>query len=84
LKQARGQQLGASAHAFPNAHASAAASSAEAGLEFTDSAFKAGDLRELGVALVRGNKIVYGEGLYAAGGTAAMAGAVIPTVKFED
>jgi hypothetical protein len=60
------------------AHASAAA-----GPKITRSAFKAGALRELGVALARGMKS-YCERLCEGRGTAAMAGAAIPTVGFEN
>jgi hypothetical protein len=80
-------RMGAPAHAFLKDLASAAASSAAAGFEVTTSAFKAGALRELGTALVRGNEVVYREALcvYArAGGTAARPGAAVPTVEGDD
>jgi hypothetical protein len=50
---------GAPAHASLKALAYAAALSAAEGLEVTTSAFKAKALRELGVALVRRNEIIY-------------------------
>jgi hypothetical protein len=52
--------------------AAAAASSATAGSDVTTSSFVTGALRELGVALVKGNEVVYREALHVyatAGGT---------------
>lgn len=80
-------RLSQPAHSFLKTLATAAASSASAGAEVTTSAFKAGALRELSVALVRGNAIVYREALtvYAtAGGTAALAGATVPSADVAD
>jgi hypothetical protein len=79
-------RMRAPAHAFLQKLASAAASSALAGSEVTTSAFKAGALRELGVALVQGNELVYREAMclyVTAGVTAAMAGAAVPTAEVE-
>jgi hypothetical protein len=62
--------------------AAAAASSATAGSDVTTSSFVTGALRELGVALVKGNEVVYREALHVyatAGGTAARVGATVPT-----
>jgi hypothetical protein len=45
-----------------------------------------GALRELGVALAKGNEVVYREALHVyatAGGTAARVGATVPTVDPE-
>jgi hypothetical protein len=53
---------------------------------YTLSPLRAGPFRELFVALVRGNKLVYGEAMsfYAtAGRRAATPGAVVPTLDFE-
>jgi hypothetical protein len=64
----------------------AAASSATAGSDVTTSSFVTGALRELGVALVKGNEVVYREALHVyatAGGTAARVGATVPTVDPE-
>jgi hypothetical protein len=73
-------------HAFLKALSSAAASSAVADLEVTTSALKEGALKELGVALDRGNDTLYQEALHLCatmGGTAATA-AADPTIEFED
>jgi hypothetical protein len=64
----------------------AAASSATAGSDVTTSSFVTGALRELGVALVKGNEVVYREALHVyatAGGTAARVGVTVPTVDPE-
>jgi hypothetical protein len=64
----------------------AATSSATAGSDVTTSSFVTGALRELGVALVKLNDVVYREALHVyatAGGTAARAGATVPTVDPE-
>jgi hypothetical protein len=66
--------------------AAAATSSATAGSDVTTSSFVTGALCELGVALVKGNDVVYRVALrvYAtAGGTAARVGATVPTVDPE-
>jgi hypothetical protein len=66
--------------------AAAAASSTMAGLDVTTSSFVTGALRELSIALVSGNEVVYREAshVYATtGGTAARAGAMVPTVDPE-
>jgi hypothetical protein len=66
--------------------AAAAPSSATAGLDVTTSSFMTGALRELGVALVKGNDVVYREALHVyatAGGTAARVGTTVPTVDPE-
>jgi hypothetical protein len=66
--------------------AAAAASSATAGSDVTTSSFVTGALRELGVALVQGNEVVYREALHVyatAGGTVACVGAMVPTVDPE-
>jgi hypothetical protein len=66
--------------------AAAAASSATAGPDATTSSFVTGALRELSVALVKGNEIMYREALHVyatAGGTVARAGAPVPTVDPE-
>jgi hypothetical protein len=62
--------------------AAAAVSSATAGSYVTTSSFVTGALRELGVALVKGNEVVCREALHA-GGTAARVGATVPTVDPE-
>jgi hypothetical protein len=59
---------------------------ATAGSDVTTSSFVTGALRELGVALVKGNEVVYREALHVyatAGGTAARVGATVPTVDPE-
>jgi hypothetical protein len=74
------------AHAFLKSLTDAAMSSAEAESKVTVTAFRATALREVSVALTRRNEIVYREALsmYAtAGGTAATAGAAVPTVDCE-
>jgi hypothetical protein len=74
------------AHAFFKSLTDAAMSSASAGSELTAAAFRASALRELSVALTRGNEIAYREALsvYAtAAGTAATAGAAVATVDCE-
>jgi hypothetical protein len=66
--------------------AAAAASSATAGWHLTTSSFVTGALRELGVALVKGNEVVYREALHVyatAGGTVPCIGATVPTVDPE-
>jgi hypothetical protein len=66
--------------------AAAAASFARAGSDVTTSSFVTGALRELGVALVKGNEVVYREALHVyatAGSTAARVGATVPTVDPE-
>jgi hypothetical protein len=66
--------------------AAAAASSAAAWSDVTTSSFVTGALRELGVALVKGNEVVYREALHVyatAGSTAARVGATVPTVDPE-
>jgi hypothetical protein len=78
--------LGWRAMQFLRTLADAAASSATAGLDITTSSFVTGALRELSVALVKRNEVVYREALlvYAtAGNTAASAGATVPTVDPE-
>jgi hypothetical protein len=74
------------AHAFPKSLMDAAMPSAAAGSEVTVTTFGANALRELSVALTRGNEIVYRTALrvYArADGTAATAGAAVPTLDCE-
>jgi hypothetical protein len=64
----------------------AAASSATAGSDVTTFSFVTGALREVRVAWVKGNELVYREALHVyatAGGTAARAGATVPTVDPE-
>jgi hypothetical protein len=71
---------------FLQALAAAAASSATAVSDVTTSSFVTGALRELSVALVKGNEVVYREALHVyatAGGTAAHVGATVPTVVPE-
>jgi hypothetical protein len=66
--------------------ADAAASSATAGSDATSSSFVTGALRELSVASVKGNEVVYREALHVyatAGGTEARARATVPTVDPE-
>jgi hypothetical protein len=66
--------------------AAAAASSATSGSDATTSSFVAGALRELGVALVKGNEVVYREALHVyatACGPAARIGATVLTVDPE-
>jgi hypothetical protein len=66
--------------------AAAAASSATAGSDVASAYFVNGALRELSVALVKRNEVVYREALHVyaiAGGTAARAGATVPTVDPE-
>jgi hypothetical protein len=66
--------------------AAAPTSSATAGSDVTTSSFMTGDLRELSVALVKGNEVVYREALHVyatAGSTAARVGATVPTVDPE-
>jgi hypothetical protein len=64
----------------------AAAASSTAGSDNTSSSFMTGTFRDLSVALVKGNKVVYREALHVyatAGGTVARAGAMVPTVDPE-
>jgi hypothetical protein len=64
----------------------AAASSATAASDVTTFSFVTGALREVSVAWFKGNEVVYREALHAyatAGGTAARAGATVPTVDPE-
>jgi hypothetical protein len=66
--------------------ADAVASSATAGSDVTTSSFVTGALRDLSVALVEGNEVVYREALHVhatAGGTTARAGAMAPTMDPE-
>jgi hypothetical protein len=62
------------------------AASATAGSDVTTSSFVTGVLRELGVALVSGNDVVYREALhvYATAGGTARVGATVPTVDPEE
>jgi hypothetical protein len=66
--------------------AAAAASSATAESDATTSTFVTGALRELDVALVKGNEVVYREAVHVyatAGGTGARVGDTVPTVDPE-
>jgi hypothetical protein len=79
-------RLGPTAMQLLQTLAATAASSATAGLDVTTSSFMTGALRELSVALVKGNEVVYREALHVyatTGGTVARAGAMVPTVDPE-
>jgi hypothetical protein len=74
---------GPSGDAVSRTLAGAAASSATAELDVTASSFATGALHDHSVAVVKGNEVVYREALhayFAASGTAARAGATVPTV----
>jgi hypothetical protein len=67
---------------FLNALAEAAQASSAAGTDVMKAAFISGALRELGITLCVGNKLVYREDLHvhaAAGGTRARIGMHVPT-----
>jgi hypothetical protein len=71
---------------FLHTLADAAASSATAGSDVTSFSFVTGALRELSIASVKGNAVVYREALHVyatAGGTEARTGATVPTVDPE-
>jgi hypothetical protein len=64
--------------------ADTAASFATAGSEVTTSSFVTGALRELNVALVKGNEVVHREALHVyatSGGTAACAGGTVQLIR---
>jgi hypothetical protein len=76
-------RVGRPAVQFLRTLAEAAASSATAESDVTDSSFVTGALCDHSVALVKGNEVVCREALhayFAASGTAARAGATVPTV----
>jgi hypothetical protein len=80
------RRLGRLAMQFLRTPADAAASSATAGSDVTTSSFVTAALRGLIATLVKGNEVVYREALHVyatASGTAACAGATVPTVDPE-